>query len=369
MARRRRRGTGSVFRAADGTWVARISLGVVDGRRLRRERRARDEAAARAALDELLAASGRGADPADPRTTLDAYLADWLVHVRATNRAVTWIAYRTIVRRHISPVLGGIPVTRLRPSDVRALIRDRLGAGLSPTTVRGIVRVLSGALEIAVRDGSLGRNVARGIVVPRPDVEPRDPITAAEARAILRAVAGDRHEAAYVTLLGTGLRRGELLGLRWRDVDLERATLTVRVQRRPIPREARRPGDPPTADVPTKTVRSRRTIPLPAFVVATLRRHRSTLDPDARVFEAAPTTLTHRFPVLLARAGLRQRRLHDLRHAAATLMLASGTPMRAISDHLGHASMAVTANVYAGVVPELARDAVDRLDDQLRETR
>lgn len=278
-------------------------------------------------------------------------------------------------------------------------MQERLNEDLSPTTVAGVVGVLRTALGVAVRDGRLLRNPAAGIRAPKADREPDTPIDAAEARAILAAVKGDRHEAEYSMLLLTGLRRGELLGLRWGDVDWgslgepevqrsverrahsagksifglpEGASLSVRVQRRPVPKDIRREGQAPLADVPLKTRQSRRTIPLSAAAVAVLRKHRarqSRLDPAARIFDAAPSTLTAGFPMALERAGLRHRRLHDLRHAHATLLLRAGIPMRVISDQLGHSSMAITAGIYTHVIPAAQREAADRLDELLRDAK
>jgi integrase len=224
--------------------------------------------------------------------------------------------------------------------------------------VRRIVTVLGSALGQGVRDGLLARNVASGHRIRQAEPDPFV-MTPELARRVLAAIAGDLHEHAWVVLMTTGLRRGELLGLRWADVDLERATLTVRRQR--TTGGIRAP----------KTSAARRTIPLPGLAAAALRSQRGDRIPrdDAPVFPLSPSTLTHAWIRTRDRAGLPSVRLHDLRHAAATLMLATGTPMRVIADTLGHSSPAITARVYAHVVPEAQRDSADRLDAALREAR
>ena len=359
---RRAPGSGAIIHRSDGKWVARVSLGVVDGRRRSMERWAPDEDRARDALAELLAIVGAGVDPGDPKTTLDAYLRDWLVHVKATKSASTYVAYKGHVDNHISPLLGGMVVRKIRPADVRRLVRDRTDAGLSPTTVRAIIGTLGGALKVAVRDGRLARNPVTGIELPRHERTIDDPIDEREARAILAAVSADVHGPEYALLLFTGLRRGELLGLRWRDIDIDGATLTTRVQRRP--------GE--AADLPLKTRQSRRTIPLAPQAVEILRTHRAktgNLDPDARVFMAAPSTLSNHFRLVLERRSLRHRRLHDLRHAFATLMLRTGSAqMEVVSSLLGHADLRTTA-IYGHVIPASSREATDRFDVLLREAK
>ena len=128
---RRTRGTGALILRADGRWIARVSIGTIDGKRRSMERWAPDEDRARDALRELLDIVGAGVDPGDPKTTLDAYLRSWLVHVKATMSAATYASYRGHVENHISPLLGGAIVRKLAPRDIRRLIRDRQAAGLA----------------------------------------------------------------------------------------------------------------------------------------------------------------------------------------------------------------------------------------------
>lgn len=325
-----------------------------DGKRRYISRWRKSERAARLALDGLLGQVAIGADPADEMRTLDAHLAVWLRDTKPTVRASTWRSYEGHVRLHIAPLLGGIPVARLRPSDVRRLIASRLAAGKSPATVGLIVTTLGMALAGLVNDGVLTRNPVTGVPLPRVDRVPIEALPPDQADRILDAVKGDPLEALYVLLLGSGMRLGEAVALDWRDVDLERRTVRIRAG---------------------KTRASIRTVPFPSFAAAALLAHRARspiVGPSEPVFRGERTgkrlrgdVATHQFPRLLAAAGLPRMRVHDLRHGNATWLLSRGTPMRVIADQLGHANPAITANVYAHVIEAQQRSAIDGLDDDI----
>lgn len=337
------------FSRADGAWIARVSLGVIDGRRVRHKVRAPTERAARAELERLQRAYSAGGDPAT--MTLDAYLADWLAGVRPTVRASTHTSYAGHVRLHISPLLGGILVARLRPADVRRLIAHLLAARLSPATVRLVVTTLRIALGHAVRERAIPDNPA-DVRLPRAEREPVRPLTAEMAERILRAVEGDSYEALYRLLLGSGMRLGEAVGLDWRDVELDEAFVVVRTSKTKV-----------------------RAVPLSDDAVAALRVHRARaplLGPEVPVFLGPRTgrrlsghTVSHAFPRLLEQHGLPRMRVHDLRHGTATLMLAQGTPMRVIAEQLGHANPSLTAKTYAHVVPEAQRSAIRSIGSRI----
>ncbi len=226
------------------------------------------------------------------------------------------------------------------------------------------------------------RNVVALVKAP-PAPKPRvRPIGPDDARAILAAVEGDRLAPLVAVTLGVGLRLGEALGLRWADVDLDAGTLAVSTALRRTPVEFREEGEPIYRLVAPKTDRSRRTIQLPAFAIAALHDQRRTqaqerlasgrrwLDNDLVFAGPAggpipPGSVTRRFQSLLAGADVERLRFHDLRHAAATVMLAQGVELRVISETLGHSSIGMTADVYAGVVPALGRAAAARMDEAL----
>lgn len=237
------------------------------------------------------------------------------------------------------------------------------GEGLAVRTVQHAHAVLRNMLQSAVRDEVLARNVARLVQVETPHYEIGQGLTVAQAKMLLEGVAGTRWHAIYGLALTLGLRRGELLGLRWADIDLESCQLTVR-------QSLVRAGGELRMQAP-KTRKSVRTLPLPAFVGQLLRAHkerqageqrraRTTWAENGLVFTTAvgtpiePRNLTRNFETVRERVGLTGVRLHDLRHTCITLLLGMGTPPHIVQAIAGHSHIDVTMSIYAHT----------RLDDQ-----
>jgi integrase len=229
MTTRRGAGEGSIYRRGDGRWVAEVPVG--RGSRNKRARRylygsSRADVARR--LAEALDALGHGISPPDDRLTVAAYLSDWLASVRPTIRPRTWRSYEAHVRLWIGPSVGPVPLTRLGPVHVRRLLAAVVGAGRKAATAERVHATLRAALGQAQRDGLVLRNVAELVAPPRVSQVEVRPLDAEQARLLVQSIHGDRLEALYLAALGTGLRQGELLGLRWEDVDLDAAVLIVR---------------------------------------------------------------------------------------------------------------------------------------------
>lgn len=336
-----------MYDRAAGVWIARISLGIVSGKRIRRKVRAPTERAAKAELEALRRVYAAGMQPSTD--TLDRYLSAWLRTHRPTVRASTIVSYTGHVTLHISPLLGGIPLVRLRPADVRRLIADRLARGLSPATVGRIVSTLRIALTQAVRDGLVPSDATQGVKLPRVEYEPVAALSEAQAAAITDAARGTFMEALVVLLLGSGIRLGEACGLDQADVDLERAYVLVRRSKTQV-----------------------RAVRVSDDAVEALRGHLASLKrmgPREPVFvgprsgeRLTTATISHAFPRLLEKAGLSRLTPHGLRHGAASLMVAQGVHMRVVAEQLGHRNPAVTARIYAHVTPEGLSDAVRTLN-------
>lgn len=353
MARRRVRGTGSVFYDRNaGVWIANVSLGVHDGRRVRRKVRAATEHAAREELERLARAYRGGSIPAN--VTLDSYLGDWIhAHGRSV-RASTAKSYSGHIEHHLSPFLGGIPLARLQPADVRRLVDDLDHRGLSPASIHRIVATLRAALNAAVGDRFIVDNVAAHIRLPRVESKPVQPLTALDADAIEDAVAGHWCEPIIRLLLGSGMRLGEAIGLDQGDLQLDAGYVRVRVSKT-------RARAIPISDGAVVAVR------LALAGAPRLGPHEPVFFAPRRGDRLRGDSVTHVFPRLLVAAGLPPLTPHGLRHGAATLMLAQGVPMRVIADQLGHRNPALTARTYAHVVPEQQRAAVAALER--RQTR
>jgi integrase len=394
---KRANGEGSLYqRESDGKWVGAVT---VDGRRrtvygpTQREAREKLRRAQRTLEDGLPLESGRG-------VTLGAYLGQWCAvtlpaRVRAGRlKPSTFDSYRDVVERHIVPSLGRERLAKLTPAKVRAWLsakqiepsarqpKPRAGVELAPVllssrTVAYFHAVLRKALADAVRDELVGRNVAALVEPPIVRRDPVRPLSAEEARSVLRAL--------WLVMLSVGLRRGEALALRWDDLDLEVGTVTIgrslqRLRGDKDPETGRRKGR--LVEVDPKTAASSATIALPASLVTALEEHAEVqrlermvavawVDPGLVFTTSVGTALEPRninrcWSALCTKAGVRQMRLHDLRHSAASFMFAAGVDLKLVQTTLRHSRLATTADVYAHVLDEVQHQAADRMDIVLR---
>jgi integrase len=277
-------------------------------------------------------------------------------------------------------------MTRLQPIDVEQRMTELLARKLSPTTVRYARGVLRRALNDGMREGLLNRNVAALARPPRVAAREMRALSPAEASRLLSGTADDPMGPLYAVALGTGCRLGELLGLAWSDLAADGSALTVRRALAESGRVADDKGHRHTtwSLAEPKTRRSRRTIMVPTFVREALRRQKAAqavqrlaagiawqdqadlMFTDALGNPMRPDAVSRVFHETATRLGLQPIRFHDLRHSAASLMLAQGVPLKTVSETLGHASIAITADVYAHVTPDLRREAADALDRALQ---
>lgn len=365
---RRANSEGSVYqRKKDGRWVAALSL--PDGTRRAFYAKTRAEAlerrdAARRQLDE-------GLPLGDDRLTVATFFPQWLEAAAPEYRESTVLRYEAIVARHIVPALGRRRLGSLTPMDLERLYAGKLRAGLAPRTVGNIHRVIRRALGYAAQRGMVRRNVAAVVSPPSPGHTEMRVLTAGQAQRLLEAARGDRLEALYVLALYTGMRQGELLGLRWNDIALDAGAIQV-TRSLQISRDGYRLGDP-------KTESSRRHLPLVPAAVDALRAHRvrqhterlgrgAAWEDHGLVFANAlgrpvtPSSLRGRsFRPLLDAAGLPPVRFHDLRHTAATLLLLQGVHAKVVSEMLGHATITITLDTYSHVLPSMKQEAADAL--------
>jgi integrase len=307
--------------------------------------------------------------------TVGEFLDQWLEQVVRPNvRPWTLAGYEVHVRLHLKPLIGKIPLERLTPMHVQQLINRKIADGMKPKSVRYIRGTLRAALNHGMRWGLVSRNVAALVSNPRVEQYEINPLTPIEARTFLQSLEGNRLKALYSVALTMGLRQGEALGLRWQDIDLELGYLRVSKQLQRI--------DGRLQLVEPKTNRSRRSLAMPATIVRALQAHREGqaaekklagkdwedsglvfTGPEGRPLDGS--AISKQFHRLLTDAGLPKRRFHDLRHSCATLLLVQGVSPRVVMDVLGHSQIGLTMNTYAHVIPELRREAADRMDQLL----
>lgn len=335
MSAKRSHGQGSkVRKRKDGRYTANIMYA---GRRYYVYARTATEA--RAKLGELRKAHDAGEPLARSRVTVDEHLTSWLDGIAPTVAPQTHERYETLARRQLRPTLGAIRLAELQPSDIRRLYA-RLAETLAPQTVANAAEVLSAALNQAVRDGLVPRNVARGVALPRKGDASRPTLDGAAAVKLLQAAEGDPYAPVYALLLGSGLRIGEALALRWQDVDLEMGRLHVRGH---LVRTAGKWRREPS----TKTHRERSVMLTPlarAAIESTERTGALLFDRDGDV--ESPDRVRYRFRRVVAAAGLAGLRPHDLRHSVSTLLGAAGVNPRAVADLLGHKHVTMTLERY-----------------------
>jgi integrase len=407
----RAHGEGSLhFDDKRGKWVAEVTLDGDGGKRKRKKMRFDTQAEARQALTKMRADLDAGAELGDHRTTVAVWLDRWLVETvrgpASTLRESTRASYEHQVGKNIKPELGTLTLAQLSAVRLERFLNDKLRSGLSARTVQYLHAIVRSSLNRAVRLGLLQVNVAERVTPPAAPKTDAKHLTTEQAGKLLAALAGDRRNArnekrrtkteperlrlAIVIALSMGLRRGEVVGLRWEHVDLERGVLRVREQlvrvrhvRDADKKIVERRGLVVQA---LKTDKSRRTLAVPRSVLAELRAHKKAqatalvaLGPIGERTGYVFTTelggpldgreLLERWHQALADAGVEPMPFHASRHTAASMLLAHGADLRAVMGQLGHSQIALTANTYAHVLEELAVDTADRADAALAAAR
>ncbi|MEO8898462.1 MAG: site-specific integrase [Candidatus Dormibacter sp.] len=369
---RRGAGEGSIFKRADGRWCAYLSL-PQGGRRYLYGRTRADVQRKLATGHQTLA---KGLSFAPERQTVGDFLTGWLEGQHQRLRPNTWKRYEEYVRIHTVPTLGRVKLAALSPQHLDRLYAQRIAAGLSPTTVHHIHAVLHKALEQAVRWNLVPRNVADLVDSPRSGQKSMRALSPEQTRTLLGGAADGPLEAILTLAVTTGMRKGELLGLRWSEVNLERGAVHV------VGTMQRHPNGELVVS-PPKTARSRRQVELTPVALDALRRHRARqvemrllLGPEwnaaGLVFPSSlgkPQDGSHLlyglFHPLLERLGLPVIRFHDLRHTAATLLLGQGIHPKIVSEMLGHSTIAITLDLYSHVTPTMQRDAARAMNKLL----
>lgn len=330
------------------------------------------------ALTEILGRLQNGSYVEPSKQTVSGFMREWLNATRATVRPSTWASYRLMVEAHIVPGLGAVSLQQLAPPILNAFYAELLASGrrngkggLSARTVRYVHMILRRSLSEAVRWQRLTRNVADQADPPHPHANREMRTwTAFELRSFLEHVSPHRFYAAFVLAGTTGMRRGEVLGLRWRDLDLDAGRAAISQTLLSV-------GYTVFFSTP-KTAKGRRSIALDAVTVASLREHRRRQLKERLAFGAGygdqdlvfvredgtpvhPDYFSERFERAGKDAGLPRIRLHDLRHTHATLALQAGVHPKVVSERLGHATVGITLDTYSHAIPAMEEEAAARI--------
>lgn len=370
---------GSVIKRGS-TWTYVLSLGrdPVTGRRQRKWVGGfRTKSACEGALVEALGRLRRG-EYVDPRgLTVGAYLAQWLESMAPSLRPSTMKSYSDIVRLHVAPRIGEVKLARLKPVEISGLYSELLksgrrlppAGGLSPTSVLYVHRVLKHALGDAVRWGYLPRNAADLVKAPRVEHSEMTVWGPEDVRRFFDAVADDRLFAMWVLMVTTGMRRGEVVGLRWKDVDLGARRVSIVQTLVDVGYEV-------YVSAP-KTKKGRRAVALDVHTARVMAERRSCQRaerefigfdrPAEYVFTKIdgatlqPQNVSQAFETIVRKAGLPRVRLHDLRHTHATLALAAGVHPKIVGERLGHSNIQITLDTYSHVLAGLQDEAAEKV--------
>jgi integrase len=408
MAKRRANGEGTITKRTDGRYQAAAYVYRPDGTRVRKFVYGKTRAEVAQKLTEMQEKTRQGIPAATSAMPFGDYLAYWLAAVAVARlKPSTFMSYEVMTRLYIAPSLGRKKLNRLSPADVRRFLAEfRDGClcclrGLdanraederrccakgrcchrrpSARTVQYVHAVLRSALQQAMREELIARNVARIVETPTVARQEVRPLDRTEARMLLKAARSHRLYALWLLLVSTGLRRGEVLALTWDDIDLDRGQLRVRRNLQRIKKELVF-GTP-------KTARSQRTVSLPRRCAAALREHQAVQrteraaaglkwdplphQPSGLIFTTPtgrptdPRSLNRMLTVLCRNANVRRVRVHDLRHTCASLLLAQGVDARTIMETLGHSTITMTLDTYAHVMDTTLRAAAERMEDVL----
>jgi integrase len=304
------------------------------------------------------------------KITVGEWLDIWLNQYKKIDlKPSTWESYEVIIRNHLKPAIGALYLQDLRPEHLQKLYNDKVNEGKSAQTIHHIHKVIHSALDQAIKNKLIINNVSEAVTLPKIKRKEIKVLTIEEQEKFLEVIKEDRLGPAFLMLLGTGMRRGELLALTWQDIDFEKGTVFIR-------RNMVWTKEGPVFQEP-KTEKSKRIIPLPSAVLESLKKHRERMFQegfyglDKQVFCSAtgtyiiPRNFNRKYQELCKKAGI-SINLHALRHTFATRLLEAGENLKVVQELLGHARVSTTADIYSHVSQDIKKEAVNKINDLLK---
>jgi integrase len=378
MARQRKRGirgAGTVFQRQDGRWEAKFK---VEETGKYKSLYAPTEKEAYKKLQDALYQQNQGTLAIGRDQTVKQFLEYWLEDVEKPDvRVGTYVGNRVLVHKHLIPGIGHIKLQKLTPQRVQSFYATKLKGGTSSSRVKQMQGVLHKALDHARDIKLVGMNAAEGVKLPKYEKHKPQVLSPEQARLLLNKARERGLETVLALAVGTGMREGEILGLRWSDFDFVKSVLQISRTVDYIPGYGFVEGKP-------KTQSSERAILLPQFLVVLLKAHRA-LQLETRLKAGTKwidrdlvfpngmgnyqfdTSLRRQFYRVLDVAELPRMRFHDLRHSAATILISMGVPANVVQKLLGHSDVATTLGIYGSVLPSMQQDAANRMDDVFEE--
>ena len=382
MAKKRANGEGSIRKRKDGRWEGRYTAGhdPETGKAIYKNVLGRSQAEVKEKLKQAIGEIQALDITKAGKYTVGEWMEVWFQdYAKIKVRPSSHQTYQGYIHNHIRPNIGDIPLEKLTSLDLQKFYKkllaqgrvDRVEAkgqpkGLSAKTVRNIHQILSSALKLAQEQRLILANPAEGCALPRVEHQEMKTLTTVQLASFFREARESGVFELYYLELATGLRRGELLGLKWEDVDLERGDLRVRRQVSRINGEV--------VEAPRKTKNAYRTLPLAEDTVGVLKEQRKEVGNSPWVFPSpnggpiSPDSVLHMLHRVLKRAGLPKVRFHDLRHTFATLVLQNGVDVKTVSGMLGHFSAGFTLDTYAHITSAAQRQAAQTMGNVLAGT-
>lgn len=382
MAKKRANGEGSIRKRKDGRWEGRYTAGhdPETGKAIYKNVLGRSQAEVKEKLKQAIGETQALDITKAGKYTVGEWMEVWFQdYAKIKVRPSSHQTYQGYIQNHIRPNIGDIPLEKLTSLDLQKFYKklltqgrvDRVEAkgqpkGLSAKTVRNIHQILSSALKLAQEQRLILSNPAEGCALPRVEHQEMKTLTTVQLASFFREARESGVFELYYLELATGLRRGELLGLKWEDIDLERGDLRVRRQVSRINGEV--------VEAPLKTKNAYRTLPLAEDTVSVLKEQRRKVGNSPWVFPSpnggpiSPDSVLHMLHRVLKRAGLPKVRFHDLRHTFATLALQNGVDVKTVSGMLGHFSAGFTLDTYAHITRAAQRQAAQTMRSVLSET-
>lgn len=379
MAKKRANGEGSIRKRKDGRWEGRYTAGrdPTTGKPIYKNVLSKTQAETKEKLKKAIERTKELDVGKAGKYTVGQWMDVWFEnYAKVKVRPSSHQTYHGYIENHIKPNIGSVPLTKLISLDLQKLYKDLLKSGrvkrteskaqpkgLSAKTVRNIHQIISSALQLAKEQKLILDNPAEGCALPKQEHREMKVLPAEQLNSFLREAKESGVFELYYTELATGLRRGELLGLKWEDIDLETGSLRVRRQIARINKEV--------VEAPLKTKNAYRTLALSADAVDVLKEQRKKVGNSPWVFPSptggpiSPDSVLHMLHRILKRAGLPKVRFHDLRHTFATLALQNGVDIKTVSGMLGHYSAGFTLDTYTHVTTSAQKEAAKTMGNIL----